>query len=171
MKVKKSNKLPKRLFLIGSIDDALYSKFTEELYELEQEGVKEVEVELVSGGGDAAIALAFFHRIKTTPVKIIMVARGSVESAAVLILAAGHYRKISEQAYAMVHEDSVSKYSDNASQMKVFSKHLDDMEDKWARLLELATTTKQEVWREMHRETTYLTSRDCLRYGLVDEVV
>lgn len=165
------NKLPKRLFLIGAIDDSLYLKFSEELYELEKLGVKEVEIELVSEGGDADIALAFFHRIKTTPVKIVMVARGSVQSAAVLILAAGHYRKMSEQAYVMVHEDTSCKLSDYTSQVKVFSKHLDDMEDRWARLLESVTTTKQEMWREFHRETTYLTARDCLRYGLVDEVV
>lgn len=173
MKVKnyQVNKIPKRLFLIGGIDDILYLKFTEDLYELEKAGVKEVEVELVSEGGDADIALAFFHRIKTTPVHITIIARGSVQSAAVLILVAGHHRKMSSEAYVMVHEDRVHKYSDNTSQMRVYSNHLSDIEDKWAALLESTTTTKREVWRALHKETTYLTARDCLSYGLVDEVV
>lgn len=45
------------------------------------------------------------------------------------------------------------------------------LEDQWNTLMEKNTSTSKEEWAKLNRKTTYLTAEDCLKLGLVDEII
>jgi ATP-dependent protease ClpP protease subunit len=165
--------LNRTIHIIGDINHEAYLKFNLKLNRLEREDTsKNIRVILASDGGDAMIALAFYDRIKRSIVPIIIEATGLVASAAVLILSAGDERKMTEESWVMVHDDSVSNIDPNMRvvQAEKHTKHYRRMEDQWNRLLEQNTSTSAEYWDKLHREETYLTPRECKELGLIDEI-
>lgn len=168
-----SKKRLRRIRIIGDIDTENLLKFYDELDLLEQAlpfGTA-IELELVSEGGSAYDAVAFYGRIKRSSLRIHITAYGMIASAAILVLAAGHKRKMASEATAMVHEDSVSDYAGNTTDMETFSRHMRQLEEQWATLLAGVTKTSAKEWERLHKRTTYLTPKQCLELGLVEEIV
>jgi len=163
-----------KIFVIGDINEESYREFSEKLTEIEQLNTKksyDVLVELNSGGGSALDALAFCSRIRTSSCKINVVVHGFCGSAAVLVLAAGHRRSMAKEAWLMVHEDSLNKFSGNTSEIEKQAKRLRVLEDQWCALLYELTGTSKEIWAELHKKDLYLTPEQCQRYGIVDEII
>lgn len=156
--------------VIGSIDENSFKEFSEELYILELENNKPVILELSSCGGVAYDALAFSGRMRNSPCDIIVKAYGLVASAAVLILASGDSRLMAKEAWVMVHEDS-DKLKGNVVDLEREAAHLRRMEEQWAALLTNCSDKTVDYWRDVHKNTTYLTAYECLADGLVDELI
>lgn len=166
----KSNK--QVIQIIGTIDEEAYKEFSLTLAEIEAVAKKGtiITIEINSGGGGTYDALAFAAKIRRCSIPIHVVAYGLVASAAVLILAAGHKRYMTKEAWAMVHEDS-AKLKGNVVDLEREAGHLRRMEDQWADLLAEVTATDAEFWKQLHKKTTYLSASECLNLGLVDEVI
>lgn len=164
-----------RIAIIGEINTEAYLKFSDELYEIENElkGKEEfgfVELELSSEGGSAELALAFSARIRTSPIAVYVKVYGLVASAAVLILASGDKRYMTKEAWVMVHEEGLELEGDVSSVEKQ-AKHYRRLEDQWAYLLASMTTTGIQKWNELHKAETYLNAKQCLELGLIDKVI
>lgn len=156
--------------MIGEINDEAYKRFSIQLSSREQESLKDIELELMSEGGDPIAALAFAGRIKSSKCNINITAFGEVASAAVLILAAGDRRRMQANCWCMMHEDSAGLEGEVA-QLEKATKHLRRLEDQWSRLLQLYTGTPASVWTELHKHTTYLSAGECRDFKLVDEII
>jgi ATP-dependent protease ClpP protease subunit len=161
------------LYIVGEISAENYLKFSEQLAVLE--GVKRaadnpITIELFSEGGDAYSALAFAGRIRNCKSPTIIIAHGYVASAAVLILASGVYRKMSKEAWVMVHEDS-GEIAGNVTEMQRDANHFRRLENQWAKLLEQVTNRSAKFWADAHTKTTYFCARECLDLGIIDEVI
>lgn len=165
-----SKPLTRKIFLIDSINDESYEKFSRRVAALERESTLPIEVELMSSGGDAYSALAFSGRMRSSKCQFVIKAYGFVASAAVMILAAGDVRAMTKETWVMVHEDS-GKANGSVTEMQKVALQWSAMEDQWATLLAEYTTTTAEVWRKLHNETKYLTATQCLDLGLIDEIV
>lgn len=165
-----------KLYIMDDIDTAAYKKFSEELAELEaNKSVKVIEVDLLSDGGSAYVAMAFFDRIKSSRCAINITATGTASSAAILILAAGAIRRMTKNAWIMVHEDLAS-CNTTIEELRITEaereiKHLRMLEDKWNALLESVTSCSAAGWKKLHQESQYLDANKCLRLGLIEEVV
>lgn len=160
-----------RIALIGTIDEVAYAVFSEELREYEKVKAKEVFVELSSGGGTAYDALAFYGRIRLSPCNVNILVTGLVASAAVLVLAAGDHRIMTKESWVMVHEDLAHKLTARVSELEKTARHLRRLEDQWNTLLADSTTLSSAGWAQLHKTETYLTPADCLRHGLIEEIV
>lgn len=160
-----------RIMIIGSIDQDSYATFTEALAKAEDKGLKSVEVELYSEGGSSYAACAFAHRIRTSSCKINITVRGYFASAAILVVAACHYRRMAWNASAMVHEDQIAEVSAPLAIAERELAHFRESEHRWC--LELARYTKVSAksWAALHEETTYMDAEQCLEYGLIDAVL
>src|SRR5580692_5695813 len=102
--------MDRRIVLVGEINADKYEAFSTRLAELETgSSTKSITLELSSEGGDAHYALAIVGRMRNSPCDIIVKAYGLVASAAVIILAAGDIRHLAQEAWVMVHEDSVAE--------------------------------------------------------------
>lgn len=160
----------KKLYIVGEITDEKYEDFSRALAKCEAENVKILQVELLSHGGDAHAALAFASRIRLTSITIQMRVIGNCASAAVLILASADERHMVESAWVMVHEDS-GTLDGNATELQREANHMRELEDQWNSLLEKYTGTSANTWSKLHKDTTYLTAKQCLKLKLIDEII
>lgn len=162
--------MKRKLYIIGEISDAAYKRFSIQLAARESRSLKDVEVELVSEGGDPIAALAFAGRIKASKCNINITAYGQVASAAVLILASGDHRRMQTNCWLMVHEDSAG-FEGEVTQLEKSIKHLRRLEDQWSKLLHLYTGTSADYWNKLHKDTTYLSAGECRDLRIVDELI
>ncbi len=156
--------------ICGEINNETFSTFSAQLLSAEKVKRCSVTIELHSDGGYGYSALAFAARMRQSKCCITVVAYGYVASAAVLILASAHKRKMTKEAWVMVHEDA-GKINGDVVKMEREAKQYRLLEQQWAKLLSIRTGTSQEIWERLHKETTYLNAQACLELGLIDEVV
>ena len=156
--------------LVGEINEQMYLTLSKRLATFEAESTtKLIDIELSSGGGSTVDALAIVGRMRASNVVLRVTAYGTCQSAAVLILAAGDYRRISSECWVMVHEES-SKLSGSTSEIANASRHMDREEQHWNDLLAQYTQTPSEAWAKLARETTYLDAKQAFQLGLADEI-
>ena len=91
-------------------------------------------------------------------------------SAAAVILACGTgKRTMSENSTVMVHEGSAFEVGKTSDVLKG-ADHLKKLQTNINRILGKVTNKTQEFWEEVSKQDTYLTSEQCLEYGIVDEI-
>lgn len=156
--------------IIGEIDAAAFKKFKVALSKADIN--HNVKVTLMSDGGDANVALAFFDLIRSSPKVVHITATGLVASAAVLILAAADHRCMTPSAWAMVHEESPDNVdNNNVSSLEKQAAHFRRIENQWSELLRITTKADTKTWAQLHKEETYLNPQQCLELGLIDLVL
>jgi len=163
-----------KIQIVGSIDEDSFRDFSQSLFEIETSPTKSrmaVEIEINSGGGTAMDALAFYGRIKRSPCVINITAYGLVASAAVLVFAACEQRRMTKECWMMVHEDQDSLKNASVSEFEKRTAHSRRLENQWSKLLEDLTGTSQEIWLNLHKETTYLSADECKALGIATEVI
>lgn len=164
----------RKISIIGDIDENSYKEFVESL-----DGITEIldgddiYIELLSHGGDAVVALAYYDRIRAIKGKVHINAIGTISSAAVVILAAGDVRTMTENAWVMVHEDVVVFEMDNprVSQVEKNAETGRRLEDQWNTLLASRTKATAEAWAALHKEEAHLNAKQCLKLGLISKIV
>ena len=157
----------RKITVSGEINETSFTNFSSELELFERPPFRPVQLHLISDGGDAYSALAFYDRMVVSPCPIHVHAYGLVASAAVLILAAGAKRYMGESAWVMVHEDH-GDTSGNVSYLEIETAHLRSMENQWNDLMAKHTAVDAAGWAKFHKRTTYLSYVACISVGLVD---
>lgn len=160
----------RKINLIGEINYDLFSKFVEELDTLTSENDDVINVDLCSGGGDENIALAFFDKIRTCPADIHIRALGEIQSAAVLVLAAGDKRRTGPSTVFMVHDSEVETEGSTLQVAKEASR-LEHSEETFYSLLGSRTKLSYAIWRKLSKEVTYFNANKAKEYGLVHSIV
>lgn len=163
------------IYIVGEINDESYLKFTEELKVLEDAHVSDnypVQVCLMSDGGSAYAAMAFYDRIKYSHLHLTITGIGFIASAATLVLAAGDSRVMTKNAWVMVHEDIASELKrKEVHQAERELAHMRRLENQWNDLLAKVTKTSSKRWEALNKATTYLSPQDCLELGLIEEII
>ena len=165
-------KILEKLNIIGDITYDSYLQFVGELDKLKNKPLGIVFVELSSEGGDAYAALAFYDKIRACKHDITIMSRGLVASAAIIILAAGDKRLSSPSTWFMMHEDEVP-LNENARVTEVEKdvKHARRLEHQWNLILENRTGVNSKIWAELHKNETYLTAAEALKYNLITGIL
>lgn len=160
-----------KIYLHGEINEEMALRFSQELSVLEaNKKVDEVIIELSSEGGIAYDALTIAGRMRSSNLGIHVRAYGLVASAAVIILAYGCYRTMTEESWVMVHEDS-GDATGSVSELEAKVAHARRMEIQWYKLMANSTHISAEKWARLHKATTYLSAEESLKLGLIDEIV
>lgn len=171
-----------KFYITGDITTKKFKKFSEWLDNYESGYYKtaesrdltsfaNVQIILSSHGGDAYAALAYAQRIRSSALDIHIEAVGYVGSAATMILAYGDHRTMGRECWCMVHESQLEEVDGGPSDIRSSIEQTEREEEHWNKLLEIVTKTSHEEWAELAAETTYLTADECLKLGLIDEVV
>lgn len=156
--------------IIGSIDSDSYREFSDSIDELTADSHKPITIELCSEGGDSYIGLAFYAKIKTCGCKITIKAYGHVMSAATIILLAGDVRVMHKDCWFMIHDDSQQLTAENGRIAMSEAKQLDALEQHWASIMARHTPLDTYTWRQMSKDTSYLTAKECLQHKIINKI-
>ena len=160
--------------IIGDIDAAAFLKFDAELSELEshKKDASVVFVNLNSDGGDATIGLAFFDRIKSSPLEVTITAFGEVGSAATLVFAAGDKRVMTPNSSLFFHEEAVGDISGmSLSKAKQHLQRLSEVDQQYNRLIASVSKKGIDYWDYLCVNETYLSPQEALEAGICDEIL
>lgn len=160
----------RKLYIIGPITSEAYKTFSKQLDRLVEQSTLPISIELHSEGGSTYDGLAFYGKISNCPAPIIIEAHGMVHSAAIAVLAAGHVRQCSAETSFMVHESEERVKGKTSSLQKAADRAMDE-ERAWDAMMQRATHTPAEMWRQLHKDETYLTASQALQYGLIDSIL
>lgn len=169
----------RKIHIIGDIDYDAYRRFTKKMDKLEDaEPGEPIHIVLSSEGGDAKVALAFYDRIRMSSCPISITGVGLVASAAALILVAPPdvaRRSMTKNSWLMVHDDNVGvngvDENDRVVNAQKKLNQLKAFEDQWNELMAASTTTTASGWKMLHEDETYFMAEDCLRLGVIGEIV
>ena len=160
------------MYLTYEIDqDQLYSVMTRfDNFIQYSGGKKDVNLVISSYGGDVYAMLGTIDYFNSLPVKVNTRCIGACMSAAAVILACGTgKRTMSENSTVMVHEGSAFEMGKTSDVLKG-ADHLKKLQTNINRILGNVTKKTQEFWEDVSKQDTYLTSEECLEYGIVDEI-
>lgn len=125
-----------------------------------------------SPGGDLLTAIQAINLMRSSPVPVLTILNGSAESAALLILMAGHKRGAFTNSFGMAHHLSTAiegKYHDlksSVSQLNILDKSMQTM---WKQFTGLDDQTIADKMLGMH--DTYLDVKALKAYNIIDEVI
>jgi ATP-dependent Clp protease protease subunit len=164
--------LNRTIHIKGEISEDSFVSFRKKVLGCIKENKKPISVILTSGGGDAYAALAFHDFLISLDFDIRVHATGLVASAAVIILAAGARRTMSPSSWVMCHEDQPTFESEaRVTQLERDIAHARRLEDQWNAILAFNTKVPASEWARIHKTETYLTADECLKLGLIDEII
>lgn len=114
--------------------------------------------------------LAIAGRIRSSKRTIITEGYGHMMSAASLILAAGHKRRMSQYSWFMHHKMGYVVEGDHDS-IKEFVSQAEREDQKWAEMMAEFTSESKAFWNNIaHKKDAYFDAYQCLTYGVVDEL-
>jgi ATP-dependent protease ClpP protease subunit len=151
------------LHLIGDVDEDMVVKVA--AYKPKDGNYNVV---LCSGGGDAYCATAIVALLG--PKKYDVLAIGKVFSAATLILAAGKQRVMHSEAWFMYHAQQV-QHEGNLLKINAELKQPLREEQQWSRLMSGYTALSYDQWVKLASKDSYLSPKELLKYGVIDEIV
>tara|TARA_R110002051_G_scaffold1454_1_gene8126 strand:- start:260 stop:868 length:609 start_codon:yes stop_codon:yes gene_type:complete len=160
------------MYLTYEIDtDQLYSVMTRfDNFVQYSGGKKDVNLVISSYGGDVYAMLGTIDYFNSLPVKVNTHCVGACMSAAAVILACGTgKRTMTENSTVMVHEGSAFEVGKTSDVIKG-ADHMKKLQTNINRILGNVTKKTQEFWEDVSKQDTYLTSEECLEYGIVDEI-
>lgn len=162
-----------KLRFIGSIDEGNVRKFVNEIKEEIERNPEStsITIYLSSSGGSVDIAVELFHFLKLLDCKITMVNMSCVNSAAVIVFAAGEERLSLPCSSFYVH--SVTKKLDGSFTIDDLKRELQEMTantNKIAEILSSASNKSRSYWKRLMRKGSLLTSQKAKELGLINGV-
>ena len=160
------------MYLTYEIDtDQLYSVMTRfDNFIHYNGGEKDVNLVISSYGGDVYAMLGTIDYFNSLPVKVNTHCIGACMSAAAVILACGTgKRTMTQNSTVMVHEGSAFEVGKTSDVIKG-ADHMKRLQININRILGDVTKKTQKFWEDISHQDTYLTSEECLDYGIVDEI-
>ena len=160
------------MYLTYEIDtDQLYAVTTRFDNFIQYNKDKDINLVISSYGGDVYAMLGTIDYFNTLPVKVNTHCLGACMSAAAVILACGTgKRTMSENSTVMVHEGSAFEAGKTSDVMKGVD-HLKELQKNINKILGEVTKKDVDFWVKIQRNDTYLTPEQCLKYGIIDEIV
>ena len=129
-----------------------------------------VNIYINSDGGEVHSALSVFDQIRNNPVDVTTIISGNAQSAATIISLSGHNRQITANSYMLIHNISSSFWG----KMHEFEDEMKNMSKLTANLKKIykdnTSITKAKLNTILTKDLL-IDSKECLRLGLVDEII
>lgn len=128
------------------------------------------EISITSPGGDLLAALVLYDFLRGLPHQVTTLALGLAASAAAVVLQAGHHRVMASEAWLLIHEGSTTvsgSYGTAQDTMGWLHRVQERVVDIFAAR---STLDREAIRRNWERRDWWLSSREALELGLIDEV-
>ena len=130
----------------------------------------EIYLYIQSYGGSIFSGLSAMDMILKSDIKINTIVDGCAASAATLMSVAGHTRYIKEHSYILIHQLS-SLFWGNYEQLKDDMQNSDKFMDMIKSIYKDRTKIPMKKLNEILKHDLWLTPKEALTYGLVDEII
>lgn len=143
-------------------------EFAEQLQAITAETI---DVRINSNGGSVFAAQAIYSSLKRHPAKINVYIDGIAASAATIIMSAGDWVYMPENAMLMVHNPMVGLHdSFNADELREFADALDAVQKTILAAYREKTGLDDETLIELLSKDRYITAAEAKELGFVDEI-
>lgn len=142
--------------------------FKEDLYRVGGGGP--VTVRMNSGGGEVIAASVIKSILVEYPGKITVLIEGLAASAATVVAMAGDVIRMQESAYFMIHDPSALAYG-TIEDLKQLLGYLKTVKDGIVDSYETRTHIEPARLAKMMTDETWMTARDAVELGFIDEVI
>lgn len=129
-----------------------------------------IHFKIRSDGGGLFEGLAILDRIRTLKSNLYTYVEGGAASAATLISIAGKKRFIGKNSLMLIHQLSAGNYGN--------FQQLEDQQENYRRLMNIIksvykqyTKLPMKTLEEILKRDLWLTAEECLKFGMVDEII
>lgn len=129
-----------------------------------------IHLKIRSDGGSLFEGLAILDRMRTLKSKIHTYVEGGAASAATLISVVGNKRYIGKNSLMLIHQLSAGNYGN--------FQQLEEQQENYRRLMQIIksvykqyTKMPMKTLEEILKRDLWLTAEECLKYGMVDEII
>jgi ATP-dependent Clp endopeptidase proteolytic subunit ClpP len=129
-----------------------------------------IKLHIHSYGGSVFAGIAAMDTITNLGVDVHTIIEGSAASAATFLSLAGSHRIMSRNSYMLIHQLS-SGYYGKYEDIKDDVENLDELMTMIKRIYNERSSVPQNKLDEILKHDLWFSSKKCLKYGLVDEVV
>ena len=135
------------------------------------EGTKPLNLLINCMGGDLISTLGIIDYLNTLDRPVNTICRGGAMSAAAVILTCGTgNRYMSPNSTVMFHEGSMMEMG-RVTDIKNSVKWSEILLEKVYGLLENKTKENADFWKKTLQADTYLTAEECIKLGVIDEII
>jgi len=129
-----------------------------------------IEIHICSEGGDVFAAMASIDKISNSSVPIHTYCEGVAASCATLLSVCGHKRFITKNSCLLIHQVS-SQLWGNYSNFKDELQNLDLIMNTIKSIYLKKTKIKSKQLDNILHHDVFFSSKECLKFGLVDEIL
>ena len=163
--------LDNEIYFYEEISDETILHLNIELRKLAKTKPAEILLFINSGGGDVFAGFSALDHIRSSPVPVTTIADGLCCSAATLLLLGGHKRLVKEHSHVLIHQIS----SDSSAWVKFEDlkdeiKNLETLMGKMVDVYRQCTELPEKKLARMMKHDMYLSSDQCIRYGIATGV-
>lgn len=133
----------------------------------EFESVSSIEVSIHSPGGSAFDGLAIYNALSRHPAKVTTRVEGIAASAASIVLMAGDYIEMPEDAFVMIHNPWMGVMGD-ADALRDAAETLDKIRDSLVNIYQKKTSLSTDELTELLNKETWLSGDEAQEMGFVD---
>jgi ATP-dependent protease ClpP protease subunit len=129
-----------------------------------------IDLFINSEGGEVFSAFSAVDRIKSSPVPVHTYVEGFCASAATLLSVCAHKRYIRKNGFMLIHQvrsglwGSFAEFQDEIQNLELIMRYIKQI------YLEHTDIPENDLV-EILKHDTYLNAEECIKYGLVDEIV
>jgi ATP-dependent protease ClpP protease subunit len=129
-----------------------------------------IDLYINSEGGEVFSAFSAVDRIKSSPVPVHTYVEGFCASAATLLSVCAHKRYIRKNGFMLIHQvrsglwGSFAEFQDEIQNLELIMRYIKQI------YLEHTNIPESDLV-EILKHDTYLNAEECIKYGLVDEIV
>lgn len=129
-----------------------------------------VQLYINSEGGEVFSAFSAVDRIKSSAVPVHSYVEGFCASAATLLSVCAHKRYIRKNGFMLIHQLSSSVWG-NFQQIQEETKNLELLMNRIKKIYKIHTKFDDKELDTLLKQDLYLDAEECLKYGLVDEII
>lgn len=158
------------VFLTGEINMASANIIISELLYLDSLNHEEIYLYINSPGGEVSSGFAIFDTMQLIKSDVRTIVVGMAASMAAFLLACGNKRCALPNAEVMIHQP-LGGIQGQATDIKIVADHILQMKQKLITILAKKTKKKaSQLEADMERDF-YMTSKEALEYGIIDEIL
>jgi ATP-dependent Clp endopeptidase proteolytic subunit ClpP len=158
------------IYFFTDVNDESVLSFNILLKKLERR-YDDINVYIHSNGGELWAGISAMDHIRMCKSHVTTIADGICASAATLILLGGKERQMTKNSYVLIHQLSTDGSWDRYTELKEQVDNYDKFTKNFKKIYKNNTDIPLNVLEQLFTKDIYWSSKKCIKYGVVDEVI